>query len=243
MVVVRYTIAAFCGAALLLALGAAAPAQDEDKPPKPDRKAGRKAPGGRDADAERPPRPDTEGRGPGTFRGGRTPARPPGGPGGPGMRRPGGPGMFRPSDSGGPGGPGGPGMLRPEGPGGAGQHGARARFGHLRWPHHNWESLEQRDPEMYKLLKADHDLERQTRELAVQYRQAPDDEKSSIEKQMKEVVDKHFQVRQDRRRLELKRLEEELKRLRDSFEQRNKAREGIVEKRVSQLLGEDAPGF
>ncbi len=136
--------------------------------------------------------------------------------------------------------PGGPGSSSPGGPG---QHGPRARFGSPRWPHHNWESLEQRDPEMYKFLKADHDLERRTRELAVQYRQAPDDEKSSIEKQMKEVVDKHFQVRQDRRRLELKRLEEELKRLRDSFEQRNKAREGIVEKRVSQLLGQDAPEF
>jgi hypothetical protein len=44
--------------------------------------------------------------------------------------------------------------------------------------------------------------------------------------------------------LELKRLEEELQRLRESVDHRTKARKELVEKRVSDLLGkEDLTGF
>jgi len=108
-----------------------------------------------------------------------------------------------------------------------------------RWPHQDWEQLQKNDPEMYKLLREDEDLDRQSRQLAMQYRLAPKDGKEAIQKELEELVSKHFDVRQQRRALELKRLEEELQRLRDSIDNRNKLREQIVKKRVAELLGLD----
>ena len=48
-----------------------------------------------------------------------------------------------------------------------------------------------------------------------------------------------FAIRQGRRRLELKRFDEELKRLREAFERRGKSQQQIIDKRVSELLGEE----
>ena len=163
-------------------------------------------------------------------------------PGPPGAGRPGGPPRGdrprpgpRPKDDPNRPGPaerfGGPGPGRPGGP----PHPP----GPPRWPHEDWKSLQKNDPQMYKLLREDQDLERQTRESAMQYRRAPKDQKEAIQKELEKLVLKHFDVRQQRRALELKRLEEELQRLRDSIEHRNKAREQIVKKRVSELLGLD----
>ena len=104
--------------------------------------------------------------------------------------------------------------------------------------------MEKRDPEMYKLLKADRDLERQTHELAMQYRRAASSEREQIKQQIDELVNKHFDVRQQRRALELKRLENELQRLREAIEKRASARAVLVEKRVSEVIGrEDEIGF
>lgn len=112
-----------------------------------------------------------------------------------------------------------------------------------RWPYYDWDALQKGDPERYKLLKADHDMERQARELAIQHQRAPLAQRPALRKQLQELVNQHFEVRQQRRRLELKRLEEELKRLRDAIELRNQTREKLVEKRTSQLLGEDEVDF
>ena len=159
--------------------------------------------------------------------------RPPGPPPGRGMgkgrqfgprsgRGPGQPGDFRPR---------GPRESRPPGP----PHG-----GPFRWPHHDWEKA---DPEMYKLIKGDHDLDRQARDLSAKYRRAKDEERSAIKEQLVETVNKHFEIRQQRRQLQLKRLEEELKRLRQAIEDRDKAREALVGKRVSELTGEKKVDF
>jgi hypothetical protein len=93
------------------------------------------------------------------------------------------------------------------------------------------------DPEMYKLLKEDAELDRKSRELAVEFRRAPKDQREKIKLLLEQVVNQHFEVRQQRRSLELKRLEEELKSLRDRMDRRAKARKEIVNKRVSELLG------
>lgn len=96
---------------------------------------------------------------------------------------------------------------------------------------------------MYKLLKKDNDLERQTRELAIQYRRAPADQRDVLKKQLEELVEEHFGVRQQRRQLELKRLEQELDRLRTALQRRNEARQQIVKQRTGQLLGENDLDF
>jgi hypothetical protein len=109
-------------------------------------------------------------------------------------------------------------------------------------PHGPWgdlQSLEKIDPEMYKVLKQDQDLERQTRELVMQYRRAPSAEREKLKPQITELVNKHFDVRQAHRSLELKRLEGELQRLREAIDRRSKARKEIVDKRVSELIGRE----
>jgi hypothetical protein len=99
--------------------------------------------------------------------------------------------------------------------------------------------LEKADPEMYKLVKADMDLERQSHELAMQYRRASSDERPKMKEKIQELVAKHFDVRQERRALELKRLETQLQRLRETLERRKNARDKLVEQRVSELVGHE----
>jgi hypothetical protein len=96
---------------------------------------------------------------------------------------------------------------------------------------------------MYELLRLDYDLERWTRALAVQFRRAPAEQRPTVKERLEQVVNKHFDVRQQRRRLELKRLEEELQRLREAIERRDDGRKEIVAGRISELLEEDNTDF
>ena len=113
-----------------------------------------------------------------------------------------------------------------------------------RWPYNDLESLRTSDPEMYKLTKADAELDRQSRALAVQYRQASKEKRDQIRQQVEQVVIQHFEVRQQRRLLELKRLKEELQSFQEAIDRRTKARKDLVGKRLSELLGsEERPKF
>jgi hypothetical protein len=106
------------------------------------------------------------------------------------------------------------------------------------------EALERYDPEMYELLKRDQELERQTAELSMQHRRAPQEEREALKKQLTEAVQRHFDARQERRRLQLKRLEEELQSLREAIEKRDGARDEVINRRVAELLGvEETLGF
>ena len=80
--------------------------------------------------------------------------------------------------------------------------------------------MERGDPEMFKVFQQEAELDRETRQLAGEYRQAPQDKQDEVKKKLQETVAKHFEVRQQRRTMELKRLESELTRLRDSIEKR-----------------------
>jgi len=179
--------------------------------------------------------------GPGAGQG-RGPMRGPGDNGGPPQgpqpNQPGvGPGGMGPGGMG-PGGMGRGGMGR----GGPANQGGPGRFGHPggspRWPHDNWDALQKNDPEMYELLVEDNELDNRARQLAAQYRRAPIAGRTAIKKEIEQLLGQHFEIRQQRRVLELKRLEEELERLRSAIELRNKARSELVGKRITQLLGE-----
>ncbi len=142
-------------------------------------------------------------------------------------------------------GPGRPGENGPprgldgRGPDGRGPDGAGGqppgRFG----PPLDFESLKTRDPELYKAMQDDRDLERQTRDQAEQYRRADKDEQAKIKAKLTEIVDKHFAVRQQLRSLEVKRLEQQVKQLRERIDQREKDRKDIVVKRITELIGTD----
>ena len=101
-----------------------------------------------------------------------------------------------------------------------------------------------RDPEMAKLEEADMDLDRQTHELAEQFRREEGaEDREKLKEMLTVVVDKHFQVRQERRELEIKRLEAQLERLRAALKKRMDDRQAIVKQRISNLLGDDELGF
>ena len=98
------------------------------------------------------------------------------------------------------------------------------------------------DPEMFKLQREDMELEQQSRQLAAQYQGAAKDDREKLKKAVIEVVNKQFEVRQQRRALELKRLEEELNASVTSSSDCAKARKDLVEKRISELIGPEEPG-
>jgi len=96
------------------------------------------------------------------------------------------------------------------------------------------------DPELYKATFEDQTLEQRSRELAGKYRQAGGSEdKGKIKKELVDTVNEHFEVRQQLRNLEVKRLEQQVKQLRDKIELRVKNRKDLVDKRIIELTGED----
>ena len=140
-----------------------------------------------------------------------------------------------PQDPGGPGenGPprGGPEGNRSQPPGPPPGYPSRGRD--------DFESLKTNDPELFKAIQEDRDLERQSRDQADQYRRAGKDEKAKIKEKLVEIVNQHFAVRQQLRNLEVKRLEQKLTQLHDKIDQRAKNRKEIVEKRIVELTGAD----
>lgn len=99
--------------------------------------------------------------------------------------------------------------------------------------------LRENDPEMFELHSAEMNLERETMRIVEAYRTARQTgEKEKIKDALAKVVREHFKVRQQRRELEVKRLEQQLDRLRDSIRQRTENAETIINQRIGQLLGE-----
>ncbi len=93
---------------------------------------------------------------------------------------------------------------------------------------------------MNKLIKAENDLDRRTQVAARAYREASKDQRAKLKEDLTKLVTEQFEARQQRRKLELTRLEDELKRLRDAADRREKNKPQIIEKRVSELSGEEA---
>jgi hypothetical protein len=98
------------------------------------------------------------------------------------------------------------------------------------------------DPEISNFIKLENELDQQTREVIRSYREAPEKQRAEIKEDLKKVVTKQFETRLQHRRLELTRFEEELKRLRNATDTREKEKQPIIEKRVSDLLRDETPG-
>jgi hypothetical protein len=98
--------------------------------------------------------------------------------------------------------------------------------------------MRRQDPEGFKLLQGDMDMERQSRELAEKYRAAEGPKKEDLRGQLKVLASKHFEVRQGRREHEVKRLEEQLDRLRSSVKDRAARRDDLIRRRLQELMGE-----
>jgi len=104
--------------------------------------------------------------------------------------------------------------------------------------------MRERDPEMFELFAADHALERETRELAEGLRNGGrGGNRDELKTKLKEVVQRHFDVRQKRRELELQRIEKQLEGLRKSNKERLEKRQSLIDKRVNELIGENDSDF
>lgn len=87
--------------------------------------------------------------------------------------------------------------------------------------------------------QADMVLEREVLSLVKKYADSKDDSaKAQIAKQLADVVGKQFDIRQEARQQELKKLEEQLARLRDVQAKRTALRDRIIGDRVQQIVRE-----
>jgi hypothetical protein len=91
---------------------------------------------------------------------------------------------------------------------------------------------------MHELLTKEMQLERKSHELARRARSGSGDDQKSAREELKTIATSQFEVRQQRRELHLKRLEEELKELRSSLQKRAEKKSELIERRVSELLGQ-----
>ena len=65
------------------------------------------------------------------------------------------------------------------------------------------------------------------------------EEAERVKDKIAELVREHFDVRQERRELELNHLRERLEQLEQSIERRNEARDEIISRRIAELTGEE----
>ena len=95
----------------------------------------------------------------------------------------------------------------------------------------------EQDKEMFELAMKERELEKKVGGLIEDLHRAEGTQKEKIKAELRETVSKQFEVRQDRRRLELKRLEEALKHMREVIERRDKARDQIIDRHIAELVG------
>lgn len=98
--------------------------------------------------------------------------------------------------------------------------------------------LQEEDPEAAELRKRELEFERHEHELAEAYRKAGNEaEKQDLEKKLREVLGRHFDLRSQNHQREIQRVEEELERLRQRMAEREANKDEIIKNMSLQLLG------
>ena len=94
------------------------------------------------------------------------------------------------------------------------------------------------DQELFAEVQAEWLLEAEMLALAARIRamQASDERRAQVE-ELRTQLQEAFEKKQDNRRREIRQLEEELARLKERTEQRDQARERLIEARLKELLG------
>jgi hypothetical protein len=96
------------------------------------------------------------------------------------------------------------------------------------------------DPEMEQLLKKDAEMETQVQALVKQWHEQKDEKaRADLRTQVEKLSKEHFDLRQQRRELELSRLEAQLERVRTSIKKRAEVKDLIIQRRIARLLGEE----
>ena len=98
--------------------------------------------------------------------------------------------------------------------------------------------LKERDPERFKLQMRIAELDRHSAELGQKVRRAPGEEaKKQVATELKEVLSKLFDLRQEEREKNVQQIDRDLKELRESLEKRKAKRDEIIQHRFDQLTG------
>ncbi len=98
--------------------------------------------------------------------------------------------------------------------------------------------LKQRDPERFKQQQQIAEMERRSMELGQRIRRVTDEEaKKSATTELKEVLSKLFDLRQQEREKSLQQLEREVKEVREALEKRKAKRDEMIQRRFEQLTG------
>jgi hypothetical protein len=100
--------------------------------------------------------------------------------------------------------------------------------------------IAKRDSAMFRLEHDDMVNDVTVRELAERFRQTKDEEaRVKLREEISTSVTEHFEVRQERRKLELERLQKQIDELATSLERRATSRDAIIKRRLAELLGEE----
>ena len=93
---------------------------------------------------------------------------------------------------------------------------------------------------MDKLNGMEAELDAAARTLAGHFRHATDEQqRDKFRADLSEVVMRQFEVRQERRQLELDRLAKQLDELRGAIDKRTAARDSLIRERIGQMIGEE----
>jgi hypothetical protein len=99
------------------------------------------------------------------------------------------------------------------------------------------------DPEMNELAQAEAALASESADILARYAEAENAaERKPIAAELREALAKQFAVQRQRRELELGRVEERVRKLREQIKKRDDARETIIDRRLDQLIN-DAEGL
>lgn len=106
------------------------------------------------------------------------------------------------------------------------------------------ETIKKNDPERFKLLQEDVDLDRKIKELVRQFKIEKDGEKKeTLRKEITELCAKHFDVRQQRRELDLARMKAWLNQIEQGVEKSRQNKDKIIEQRINSLLDDSLGEF
>lgn len=107
-------------------------------------------------------------------------------------------------------------------------------------PGQGFPGMQEPDGKLAELTRADEQFEHMGRQLAQHFRMANQEQREELKAKLTEVLNKHFEIRQQRRELQIKRMEAELQRQRETIKKRAEARDEIIQKRLSELTGEQS---
>lgn len=109
-----------------------------------------------------------------------------------------------------------------------------AYFKNNRFPY--WE---RRNKEQFERQQKILELEIQSESLALDYKDSKENKKQSIKKELQEVLNDLFELREKDRKEDVARLEKELQELKESLQIRANKKNEIIERRIEELLGEN----